>query len=912
MSSERNEEVEPSDPEDSSDATLLRKNVKSSEQDRALENMKALAGKDIVETIIGENGRNINLLYLTNDQAREISQDENAIKFMIEKLCGKRKAYLIIDLVHSWGFRKSTRLMDKEIFKHKYNKFCAGLEYDTGPFGDFDDELETLSQLDHFMERVLIPLAEETQAIIICNAVPDDCALSDSFLQTVMQMSSKWGGSPPFAIIAALKCVDVLYKYPEKEEKKLWPSIMEKSVTWKKRHGKGREGKKNDSDDKGFLKLLFELTNSPEERRGHDLSWGGRNILIVEGLDPDTLIQQLLEKPDNIQSALKTAKNMSPFSSLMTSIIQNYGSDIPCVALKTGATVRSREEKVPRGIDTMSLQILFDRLCANSRVICLDIRKRDEAENTPLQSMKDASMVEVYIEKELTKGFDVMWGGDKNRCESLDCSMLAFLKSIIDYDDKKFTFLKSTIEYERDQNKNIRKKCLEAYINELIDKSDKSKYTYLESKINFLVISKIFAKEFFRNVARTSTHLLESDEVNLFEDVFQQEIYQMAMYTRKLLTSDNFHGINIWSPTIYDELHAIVLGEKGRNTSIEGLKVLRDALNEINTADLSAGRFKWYCNMFILIKLFLSFMITTLSVWNSNPGWVKTTADGLGYTETAVETFLQRATLVSSLLFSVVVAVDAFIQPRKNWLVLRNAAVTLESTVWQFRMRVGEFKDNFRDHNAPEENLKKALFDWQSKLSERSSSINIMYKGLTDKDKKKSMSCRPITGDDDHYSFLKGDAYLTMRVEPLKEKYQSKIRSNVLHQYTPQILIACLGAVIAFISELGHAAVVAILISFGSVFSTWVEFRDYQTKSQLYMDAVAACKVYESKWHGLSKLKGRSKTETAELVIGVEDIVRQVMAGWSSAIAEKKPIDSINPVPLAKNDNDKLNTTEIV
>ena len=892
-----NEEVKPSDPtvlQNRDDSTILRKSIENSEQDRDLENMRALAGKDIVENITGENGRNIKLLYLTNSQAREISRDDNAIKVMIEKLCGKRNTYLIIDLVHSWGFRKSTRLMDPEIFKSKSSRFCAGLQYDTPPFGDFDDELETLSQLDHFMERVLIPLAEETQAIIICNAVPDDCALSDSFLKTVEQMSSKWGGSPPFEIVAALKCVDVLYNTPEK---KMWPSIMEKSKAWKKRHGKDRGDEEN---DKGFLKLLFESTE--KSFRGHDLSWGGRNLLIVEGLDTETMIQHL-KKSEDIEGALKAAKNVSPFSSLMTSIIQNYGADIPCVALKTGATVRSREEKFPRGIDTMSLQILFDRLCTDTRVICLDIRKRNDAKKITRQELKKLDF-QKYIKEELTKGFNVMWGGDKKRSESLDCSMLAFLKSTID----------DWVDPRCEENENTKKKSLEKYINELIEKSKKSKDS--KPEIDFVVVSKTFAKEFFLNVYRTSPHLeipLNNDETYLDESehVFEQEIYQTAMYTRKLLTSDNFHGLNIWSQKIHDDLRDIVLGGKGRKMSLEGLKVLRDVLNEINTANLSAGRFKWYCNIFILIQLFLSLMITTLSVWNANSEWVEITAVGLGYTQTAVEIFLQRATLVSSLLLSIVVAVDAFIQPRKNWLVLRNAAVTLESTVWQFRMREGDFKENIRDHNAPEENLKKALFNWQSKLSERSSSINIMYKGLNEKDEKKSMSYCP-KDDDDHYSSITGDEYLKVRVEPLKKRYQSKIRSNVLHQYTPQILIASLGAIIAFISELGHAAVVAILIAFGSVFSTWVEFRDYQTKSQLYMDAIAACKVHETKWNGLSKLKGRSKTETAELVIGVEDIVRQVMAGWSSAIAEKKPIDSLNTVTLAKNDNGKFNTKEIV
>jgi hypothetical protein len=141
---------------------------------------------------------------------------------------------------------------------------------------------------------------------------------------------------------------------------------------------------------------------------------------------------------------------------------------------------------------------------------------------------------------------------------------------------------------------------------------------------------------------------------------------------------------------------------------------------------------------------------------------------------------------------------------------------------------------------------------------------------------------------DDYYSTLTGDEYLVLRARNLKRRYQGKICRNVLSQYTPQIFIVFLGILIAFISELGQASVVSILIAFLSGFNSWIEFRGLDSKSRLYVNAIASCKIQEAKWRGLDKFQAESKENLTNIVMGVEDIALQVMAGWSSTMAEKK------------------------
>ena len=152
---------------------LLEQNCKDEEKDI----MKAKAGHEIITEVESRSGETVKLLYLTNAQASAVANDENSVKVLVEKLCGKQRRDLVIDLVHSWGFLKSTELFDEKWFQ---SKFCAGLKRSGNPFGDksedFEKELLSMAKLDDFMERILIPLAVTSRATIFCHAVANSFA----------------------------------------------------------------------------------------------------------------------------------------------------------------------------------------------------------------------------------------------------------------------------------------------------------------------------------------------------------------------------------------------------------------------------------------------------------------------------------------------------------------------------------------------------------------------------------------------------------------------------------------------------------------------------------------------------------------------------------------------------------------
>uniref|UniRef100_A0A6S8WVH9 Uncharacterized protein n=1 Tax=Chaetoceros debilis TaxID=122233 RepID=A0A6S8WVH9_9STRA len=176
------------------------------------EMVKAREGYELVETITGQDRRRVKVIYLTNKQAAHLAEDSTAMGRMITSLCGGTKRYLVIDLVQSWGFYNSTKIMERKKYKNtKENKWNAGITYNTPPFKDLKEEQETINQINHFMLNGIIPLAEKTSAIVVCNAVPRDCILCERFISIVESKSSRWGGDPPFAVVGILESVHVLY-----------------------------------------------------------------------------------------------------------------------------------------------------------------------------------------------------------------------------------------------------------------------------------------------------------------------------------------------------------------------------------------------------------------------------------------------------------------------------------------------------------------------------------------------------------------------------------------------------------------------------------------------------------------------------------------------------------------------------
>jgi|MDSY01.2.fsa_nt_gb hypothetical protein len=86
-----------------------------------------------------------------------------------------------------------------------------------------------------FMADVILPLAVETQAVVLCDAIPGEDILSTSFLRMYSLMRAKWSGPPPFTVLSSTNVMQCLYANPK--DTAHWRTVRNGSQSWKARDG---------------------------------------------------------------------------------------------------------------------------------------------------------------------------------------------------------------------------------------------------------------------------------------------------------------------------------------------------------------------------------------------------------------------------------------------------------------------------------------------------------------------------------------------------------------------------------------------------------------------------------------------------------------------------------------------------
>ena len=174
----------------------------------------------MVEELPGKTaGATHKLLLLTNKQASIIASRPESLQTLLNAL-EVPKPSLVINLLTSPGFTES---LTKNLKKWKGGKDGqnTGAVHGRGPFASKADEDEAIQQLETFMTDVLIPLAERTNAVVMCNAHPQDCILARTLLRAVSVRRARWRGNPPFSILSI--SADALSQlYLNKHEDAYW------------------------------------------------------------------------------------------------------------------------------------------------------------------------------------------------------------------------------------------------------------------------------------------------------------------------------------------------------------------------------------------------------------------------------------------------------------------------------------------------------------------------------------------------------------------------------------------------------------------------------------------------------------------------------------------------------------------
>jgi hypothetical protein len=169
------------------------------------------------------------VLYLTNHQASLF--DTTAMKQCIKALdIGKPKFVIILN-----GSGGSKTMMD---IAHGEKKGMPESEYIAGPYLSSEisplDENITETQILLFMKNAILPLAKQTNALIIVQGA-NDCILSASLSKVALAEQARLGKECPFTVVALSMEFEVHYKAVLAKEKYSIASQLCLSTDWKSR-----------------------------------------------------------------------------------------------------------------------------------------------------------------------------------------------------------------------------------------------------------------------------------------------------------------------------------------------------------------------------------------------------------------------------------------------------------------------------------------------------------------------------------------------------------------------------------------------------------------------------------------------------------------------------------------------------
>ena len=261
------------------------------------------------------------LLFLTNSQADFLASSGASLQKMLDAL-EIPKPKPIINLLSSQGFTDYCTSGSIEE---------AGLVPGRGPFLTLDDEISAIDKLDHFMASVILPLAAQTQAIIISNACPADCVLSSSLTRMLSELvsvhRSKWGKDIPFTVLSVSGSVPYLYQNPD--ETAVWRSIRRASRAWRQR-------------DRKILELVWSKFDNEVPESSCDL-------------DPNAMIYLLV---DTIHAKKDILGHRGPFNKLMNELIRHMARTLPSLTIKTGNSDKPCLEKATGSASSLAVAMV--------------------------------------------------------------------------------------------------------------------------------------------------------------------------------------------------------------------------------------------------------------------------------------------------------------------------------------------------------------------------------------------------------------------------------------------------------------------------------------------------------------------------------------------------------------------------
>jgi hypothetical protein len=379
------------------------------------------------------------------------------------------------------------------------------------------------------------------------------------------------------------------------------------------------------------------------------------------------------------------------------------------------------------------------------------------------------------------------------------------------------------------------------------------------------------------------------------KEPLSREIY---MGMQRLLTSDNVHSCNVRDTDLVSQKIAAVakIDRLPAHNSFEAQKVLRGVWDHVDIFTQIARSCKQAAKALYLLLLLLGLVVTTIVTISFN-------------TELIDDEHLSAIVLGLSLAGTLIGTVVAFLNPAQRWQQLRGAALSLDSEIWKFRTRTGQYtlpsSSGLNQHSRHAEKQLMACLDSTSQHVSKSASVmettffakfdffgesshlryytHGQYEGA-----KSSGTFGMSVADDNHQSPLKPHEYLNFRVEPASRYYQTQLPLYYRSRVAAEVVLvtgAFVGTILAFY---GVASWAAIATSVTSAVTAWKEFNGTDKKLTRYSNTIGKLKGTVMWWEQLSEVEQASLVNVNRLVLECEDTLEREREAWlSTSMATK-------------------------
>lgn len=137
-----------------------------------------------------------------------------------------------------------------------------------------------------------------------------------------------------------------------------------------------------------------------------------------------------------------------------------------------------------------------------------------------------------------------------------------------------------------------------------------------------------------------------------------------------------------------------------KENPLEGLLLLHSAWCDYDVVTHLANWYKVVCKLLFLLQLVLGWVAITIGAFSVNTDNHIFEEDDQGQ--------LRQSVFAISITLSFIIGVDRILSPKTRWRKLRSSASSLQSIIWCYRTRVGNFE--IGETNAPNSRPEADLF----------------------------------------------------------------------------------------------------------------------------------------------------------------------------------------------------------